>query len=172
MSDIKLGHKITKPAQRDAVHIAIIPCVAAAKLKPGMHVTSCGNDIGKTVGIVDPFLGPNVVVQPGESFWLCLYQGSIVGMRHHWSHPEFPEADAQAPSVEMQDAIAFIATVARNVGCSYDELISYAMAWVQSHEYAIEGGRFEGVSVPEEFWDHFETVTGKKGSGHFFSCSC
>lgn len=27
-------------------------------------------------------------------------------------------------------------------------------------------------AVMEEFWEHFKTLTGKDGSGSFFSCSC
>jgi hypothetical protein len=42
--------------------------------------------------------------------------------------------------------------------------------------YLIEGGRWEGVYLPDDFWQHYKIVTGVTDplarEGSFFSCSC
>jgi hypothetical protein len=59
---------------------------------------------------------------------------------------------------------------------SYDELMEAAAGYIKYSDYLCEGGRWEGSYVPDEFWFHYEVVTGelvpedKRGS--FFSCSC
>lgn len=100
MNEVKLGQLPGPEAQRDAVRVAVAPCVAGELLEPGRRVGLHDGraywslpDDGK-IGVVDPFLaGP---VEPGQCFWLCLYPGTITGMRHMWSHPAFAvPADAR-----------------------------------------------------------------------------
>lgn len=88
----ELGKIITGQAFRDAVHVAIMPVKAAQPLCPGWHVgiDERGNATTyteKPIGIVDPFLP--VLVQPGETFYLCLYPNTITSLRHVWTHPAF-----------------------------------------------------------------------------------
>ncbi len=89
MSDVKLGHLIETPQQRDAVHVAVAPVVAGEHLQPGDHVGIVDGeailDAVNTIGVVDPFLRRQV--DTGESFWLFMYPGSIKGLRHNWEHP-------------------------------------------------------------------------------------
>jgi len=96
MKDTKLGQPPEADAYRDAIHVAIAPVVAGEPLKPGDHVGL--NEEGhamrtvansKLIGVVDPFL--REVVTTGNRFWLCLYQQTVTGMRHVWSHPNFAE---------------------------------------------------------------------------------
>src|SRR5262245_3338274 len=95
MNDLKLGELITDPAaERDAVHVAVAPVVAAEDLLPGQHVgfVTPGDheQVGATaitVGIVDPFLRQAVL--RGERFWLLLYPQTITSLRHDWTHPAF-----------------------------------------------------------------------------------
>lgn len=89
-----IGRLITGAAQRDAIHVAIAPVVAAEVLKPGQHV---GLDIRgraevncKAIGIVDPFLLE--LVGEGEQFYLFLYPRTVTSLRHEWTHPAFPSA--------------------------------------------------------------------------------
>src|SRR5262249_45454600 len=86
-----LGEAPDEDARRDAVHIAVAPVVAAARLQPGQHVElrqdGRGQPGDKPVGIVDPFLTDSVL--PGERFWLFLYPGTITSLRHVWTHPAF-----------------------------------------------------------------------------------
>lgn len=95
METPKLGQLITEPAGRDAIHLAIAPVVAGQRLRPGERV---GLHNGKaydalnadSVGIVDPFLTQHV--EAGQSFYLCLYPGSVTSLRHVWTSPAFPPA--------------------------------------------------------------------------------
>jgi hypothetical protein len=85
--------------RRDAIHIAVAPVTAAEPLTPGQHVglVKEGNlelvgPCEKNIGIVDPFL--TAVVEPGQRFWMFLYPGTIVSLRHVWTHPVFAAAAA------------------------------------------------------------------------------
>lgn len=85
--------------RRDAIHIAVAPVTAAARLAPGQHVgliqegnLELAGPCERTIGIVDPFLTADV--EPGQRFWLVLYPNSITGLRHIWTHPTFTKASA------------------------------------------------------------------------------
>ena len=90
MTNTALGTTPDADAQRDAIHQAIIPAIAGQTLLPGMRVRMMDGKAyaaGKPHGIVDPFL--TNIVEGGGRFWLCLLPGTVTGMRHHWSHPDF-----------------------------------------------------------------------------------
>lgn len=83
--------------RRDAVHIALAPVTAVERLRPGQHVglVQEGNvelvgPCQHNIGIVDPYLTGDV--EPGQRFWLCLYPGTVTGLRHVWTHPVFAAA--------------------------------------------------------------------------------
>ncbi|MDB5386331.1 MAG: hypothetical protein JWM11_1977 [Planctomycetaceae bacterium] len=85
--------------RRDAVHIALAPVTAVEWLRPGQHVglVQEGNVelVGPSphnIGIVDPYLREDI--EPGQRFWLCLYPGTVTGLRHVWTHPAFTAANA------------------------------------------------------------------------------
>jgi hypothetical protein len=96
-----IGRLVTDPkAGRDAIHVAIAPCVAAEDLEPGQHVGLVGGEpdlagshASRLVGIVDPFL--TETVRKGQRFYLCLYPNTVTTLRHHWSHPAFDEDEAR-----------------------------------------------------------------------------
>lgn len=177
MSDtLKLGQIIREPQEKDAVHMAVAPVEAVHELRPGQAVTvqdgKAYSTTGKGVGVVDPFL--ECKVQPGDKFWLFLYPGSITSLRHDWMHPSFPTADPAGRSFESKKWLEHWAI---QNSIDYDELIKHAGYYIDDDSnYWSEGGRFEGISVPDEFWTHYEKVTGRalpEGHyGHFFSCSC
>ena len=89
---VRLGQLLGSAEQRDAVHVAVIPCVAGIELQPGDHV---GVFMGKNgyiadpfveaVGIVDPFL--THPVGPQHRFYVMLYPNTITSLRHEWTHP-------------------------------------------------------------------------------------
>lgn len=93
-TETKLGTPPPTDAGRDAVHVAVVPMTAAADMDPGTVVCEAGIPVfpgsrRRGVGVVDPFrLTP---VARGERYWLCLYPGTITGLRHVWTHPAFPE---------------------------------------------------------------------------------
>lgn len=85
-----------------------------------------------------------------------------------------------ANKTDPQHAREYLEQFAAEIGVSYDALIEHAVLWLNSGgsenmwdgEYWSEGGKFEGVSIPNVFWDYFEAITGRSGSGNFFTCSC
>ena len=91
---VLIGKLANKNSRRDAVHVAIAPCIALERMKPGQRV--CLNDdqhsisacsVGEGVGIVDPYLTEDV--HPGEVCYVFLYPNTITGLRHLWHHPAF-----------------------------------------------------------------------------------
>lgn len=170
-----LGTILQGEQGRDAIHIAVDPAIAAHTLTPGQHVgfledgTVGATGAGKLLGIVDPFLANPVA--KGDKFWLLVYPRTITSLRHVWEHPSFVQkiSDAEA-------AKAKILAICADLGCRYDELMTSTRQWLQYEDYWVDGGRWEGIALPEEFWPLYETVTGetveasKKYS--FFSCAC
>jgi hypothetical protein len=189
-----LGSILSGGEQRDAIHIAVEPVVAAYQLAPGQHVGRIPSMNGRygaspnPVGIVDPYL--TKPVNAGENFWLLVYPRKITSLRHVWTHPAFdavediPTADVMVePADEDPDtstylktnSITWIQQYANGLDVDYEELMGHATAFIEHGSYWSEGGRFEGVQVESEFWKHFEIVTGievDEDFGNFFSCSC
>lgn len=174
-----LGKLITKPAERDAVHIAVTPVTAAILLTPGMHVGilldgKASPKAVKPVGIVDPFLKTSVA--PGEQFFLFLYPGSITSLHHHWTHPSFPTMSEE--DLRKGAAREWVEQWAQSIDLDggADEVLEIAKNYLRHGDYHVDGGKFEGVDVPNTFWDKYELLTGttvsESSRGTFFSCSC
>lgn len=90
---IKLGELLGSTEQRDAIHVAVIPCVTTQILDPGQHVgikvigPNCymaDRDMPH-VGIVDPFLAHPIGIK--HRFYVLLYPNTIESLRHVWRHP-------------------------------------------------------------------------------------
>ncbi len=102
MNDVKLGQVPDWDAERDAVHIAIIPGRSSIPLEPGEQVgilkeyreasdpVIVSKDVSKKVGIVDPFLDG-----PSTHFWLCLFPKTVKSLRHSWEHPDIQDVTAE-----------------------------------------------------------------------------
>lgn len=168
MSESKLGKLIDGDETRDAIHIAIAPVVAGEKLAPGDHVGFLADgsvgESDKPIGVVDPFL--RKVVKRGDPIWLLLYPNTITSLRHQWAHPEFDKPTRSEGEQWIRDYAA-------TVPIDYDELMQAARDYVDNDEYLVHGPRFEGVCLPEEFWDHYTKVTNLPSKpGSFYSCSC
>lgn len=189
----KIGHLIDGPAFRDAIHIAVAPCVAEMQLNPGQRVALLNGkayspvDFSTCIGIVDPFL--TEYVRAGDSFWLFLFPDTITSLRHEWTHPAFePEstitADMKAAAREWlenfivrqdwppYDTVIRLFTKGRasRSNDDYDENYS---AHISSTYVSFYGEMGHG-ELPPEFWTHLEIVTGRKFPHHprSFSCSC
>jgi hypothetical protein len=173
MSDITLGSEPAENSERDAIHVAIYPAIAGQDLAPGDHVSLTDGQAYKRktdrVGIVDPFLKSKV--EKGAKFWLLIYQKSVTGMRHHWQHPLFQDVPEKKKQ-EDSESVSWLKNYAESVDVTYNELIASANDWVDYGNHLVQGGKFESVWLPDEFWVHYRNVTGKIGSGSFFSCSC
>jgi hypothetical protein len=181
----KLGELLDEHAQRDAVHIAVAPVIAAERLSPGDHIGFVGNDterVGRSaltpLGIVDPFLTTRVT--KGERFWMFLYPQTITSLRHQWTHPAF----AVTETVDTEKARSerwLRAFVAASDCPSYEEVVAVAIthereAWGDDDDYLLFRGVDAHGEIPPEFWDHIEVVTGRKIAPNHrpksFSCSC
>lgn len=108
MSEVTLGKQPGDVSIRDAIHVAVTAAKAREQLHAGDRVgfvdypgRVASRDAGNIIGIVDPFrVDP---VPPHGLFWLCLFPGSVTGMRHQWVHPEFP-----AMEVDEDDSEAWL----------------------------------------------------------------
>ncbi len=192
MSDtLKLGQVIDGEAQRDAVHVAVAPVVAAHILTPGEHVGFVDADqqqVGRVVnrlGIVDPYLKD--AVMPGQRFWLFLYPQTITSLRHDWTHPAF-EAELKQPEPTKAISEAWLRRFCESADCpGYESVMAALVADLPSpdptyydsgsritHEYLHFNGRDAHGEIPLEFWEHAEIVLGRKFSKRpgGFSCSC
>lgn len=180
MSDVQLGKLAPKNADRDATHVAVVPMVAAERMKPGSHC--CIVEPGKAglsgapaIGIVDPFL--NTTVEVGQRFYLCLYPRTITGLRHVYEHPQL-----DAAKVDHRKAFSeqWLREFCRRSDCpDYDTVLEQAVAhqsgkvgWNDGYLH-IQGEDAHG-DIPPEFWEHVEVVTGQpmRKRASYFSCSC
>lgn len=180
-----LGTIIGAEQKRDAIHIAVEPVVAAHILRPGEHVGFVGGkkEVGvskKPIGIIDPFLTSPVLA--GQTAWLFVYPRQITSLRHVWAHPAFGDEGAvplplqDTKEREKAESESWMDDYANSIHVYREELVRHACDYLDNGEYWIEDGRFEGMDVPDEFWDHLEKITGRTvpadERGHFFSCSC
>ena len=179
-----LGTLIDSSETRDAIHLAVLPVTASVELEPGERITQkkgYAKPSRKGLGIVDPFLTRKV--PPGKMFWMILRPRLVTSLRHVWEHPEFPLDDTVVKQTESTtnkedklEARKAIGEIARDCLISAKDLIQGAHDYLDHGHYLNNGPRWEGISVPEEFWDHFEVLSGRKipepKRGNFLSCSC
>lgn len=196
MSDVtKLGVLLDATAQRDAVHIAVAPVIAAETLYPGQHVGfvegstetiapiaegARGFQNKPALGIVDPFLTTRVL--KGERCWMFLYPQTITSLRHQWTHPAFAAA-AEPPLTGKAESERWLREFINGADCpSYEAVIATAIGEIGSKdqwdpgEYLHFNGQDAHGEIPPEFWDHVEIVTGraipKDKRAARFSCGC
>jgi hypothetical protein len=173
-----IGKLLTKEQHRDAIHIAVMPVIAAERLSPGQHVGFHGKPsqgvMGSArppIGIVDPFLTGAVCA--GERFWMFLYPNTITSLRHEWTHPAL-HAEPYNPAISEDEK--WLRQFATDADITYEGLLDGAKAYLEHGSYLCEGGKWEGFMTPPEFWTHYEAVAGVKVSeddrGSFFTCSC
>lgn len=196
MSDIGIGKMIVGVANRDAIHVAVAPVVAAEPLMPGQWIGFVKEGETESVhayieavpgrqsriGIVDPFLVEHI--PRGERFWMFLVPGSIVSLRHEWTHPAFTGEPAKV--VDKVASEAWLRNFCATADCPpYDVVIAAAVgdpvspiddqiSYEVDGEYLTFYGRDAHSEIPNEFWEHVEAVTGRKCvlRPRFFSCSC
>jgi hypothetical protein len=191
-----LGTIITPAEKRDAIHLAVENVIAGEDLMPGENVSlilgyafaikEYRNDL-KAVGIVDPFL--KEPVRTNQRFWLVVYPRQIKSLRHVWEHPDFPdsgETNNSEGAFQGEKVVKILSSAetsekwlrefATDVSVPYNKLMIGAKDYLLYDQYMSFGDLLEGKWVPDEFWTHYENVTGEKVSegqrGSFFSCSC
>jgi hypothetical protein len=186
----KLGGKLYGTEPRDAIHIAVIPIQAGERLWAGGGVR-IGEHSGKAyrtsrendyVGIVDPFLMDDI--KKDDWFYLFLKPNTITSLNHQWTHPAFPDKPASKVASfdqmvknlhpELNSAEDRMKEFAEEIDVSYQELLDAAAGYQERGEWLSDGGKFEGVSIYDGFWDDWRSLTGgnTNNTGNFFSCSC
>ena len=179
-NEATLGEILNNDQNRDAVHIAIAPVIAAEKLYPGQDigfVDDSKNKVGISlcpIGIVDPFL--KTTVFPDQNFWLFLYPNTITALRHEWEHPAFPNKNQ--PELTSEDR-EWVKELADRCKITYKEFMDAAYTYAKDDKKTYIGSNelYSYISTSEwkRFWDYFEQVTiEKRPSKHLipFSCSC
>lgn len=170
-----IGKVLGTRGERDAIHIAVYPAVAARSLQPGANVGlnedgEADNLSDKDIGVVDPFL--KATVRRGERFFIFLYPNTATGLRHVYTHPVLDSADKDKTESE-QWLRAFA-----------DRLFIYDPEYGTRFDVLIENAEQGGFGTDieygydcqptAEFWDHFERYTGRKvvhRPAHF-RCAC
>ena len=188
----KVGVLIDETAKRDAIHIAIMPCIAAENVYAGDEVGILLGTLNqikrrpsayglKPIGIVDPFLIEYRTINIGERCWVFLFPGTITGLRHEWTHPGI--LDTIQPKVTLSDreeAEAWLHSFAYKWNFDYASMIAEAQ---DKDGYIVAKGidihsRSELADGDEElFWKHIGTLTGRKydeshRENFGWSCSC
>lgn len=183
-----LGKIHERVEKRDAIHLAVEPVEAGEDLEPGHHIT-VRNGVAwyarpsECLGIVDPFL--RRTVSKGERFWFVMYPRAVHSLRHVWTHPAFPDADATPAEAGEGDVTwkmtadeAWLRAHAEALGLSYGRLLELAGEWIERDDYYVEYGseHMRDTFDPEGFWPRYERVTSRKVAPEkqhsFFSCSC
>lgn len=194
MSELPLGKIIDGEQQRDAIHIAVAPVIAACSLSPGQHVGFVEGSIEQVeaiadgprspqnkpaIGIVDPFL--TVRVMTGDRFWMFLYPQTITSLRHDWTHPAFVAAPVTTKSNTMHksESALWLESHADMMDLTYSAMMRDAQTWLEEDEHTVQHGSESWRSDfgdPVEFWHHYEIVTGtvvpEERKRSFYCCSC
>jgi hypothetical protein len=181
-----IGKLVAEEAQRDAIHIAVLPVIANEYLTPGTRVGIMQGTVnrvsadatkiaeGRTIGIVDPFLRTAPI--DGERVWLFLDPNTITSLRHNWTHPLIGEevpAGADISKAYAEKVLrGFAATSdARYSDEPFDKLLS--MLGDMSKKGYVYGNDASG-EIPANVWDAYEAYTGERAGERpeYFSCSC
>lgn len=183
MSDVALGTVPPSNAERDAIHVAVIPMRAAELLRPGQRVGIIRPGVAgpsqNVIGIVDPYLTD--VVPKDCPFWLALIPGTVQGMRHHWQHSAFEEAPQSAADVDedKHKAETWLREYAYQVspyddpGKAFNRLID-GLRTGELFFYGTDLHSFGDIDEPEELKRNAELFLGISIDwGRFeYSCSC
>lgn len=183
----QLGNLITEDQPRDAVHIAVAPVTAGEALRPGQFVGfiedafTVSSKATKHIGIVDPYL--QRMVSKGQRFYMFLLPNTITSLRHDWTHPDFEAEELvaeYAPTFyKLKGAVEeekWVTEFAEKLNTTYEELMDAAKEYLDNGDYFCDGGKFEGESIPDVFWEKYEIImresVPENSRGSFLSCSC
>jgi len=168
--------------KRDAIHIAVIPLVAAEILIPGQHITI--NDMGQAcgsvlapIGIVDPYIMEGKI-KPGQKFWMFLYPKTVTNLRHDWEHPVFKAVEEKITNqvkIDKKASEIYLINFAGALGLTCSNLIRRMTSILGGEEDWIHLNFDIPDYDPVEAWMHFEIITGlnvENKNKNFISCAC
>lgn len=172
-----VGHE-----KRDAVHIAVIPVKLAETLDPGTRVCTKGKEgdllvvgkperdkygraLQKEIGVISPFIQGKAGA--GYIYYLCLFPNTVVGMTHHWEHPDIDSKEHFKKKIK---------DFAESIGQTYDSLIDVARNFNQTGDWTYDNTEAYKDNYREfdNFWKWYEIVTGEYVGDKScpFTCSC
>lgn len=131
MSQTEVGKILAEDAERDAIHVAVLPAYASVHLRVGdsVDLDDYGKaepvENGKGIGIVDPFLKSSVL--KGQRFYIFLYPNSITSMKHTWT----------CPSIDNRCENEYVQTLkkyAEKFEMSVDDLVQHIVTFSQGGE--------------------------------------
>ena len=180
----RIGKLLVGTEERDAIHIAVMPLIAAEKLTAGEHVGLTKNGQAHTqyqpfIGIVDPYL--TETVEPGRTFYVFMYPNTVTGLRHHWQHPAF------ADHIEVNEGLAkaWLQQFAAKWEFDFDHMIAVAAdpdsegrwgAYITAYGHDLHSAGELGADH-ELFWHYMSVLTGKTFSPEHreriaWGCTC
>lgn len=173
-----IGTILQTEMERDAIHIAVAPVVAAEQLAPGQRVALSDDGANKVIasqaaiGIVDPFLSG--IVFPGQRFFMFLLPNTITSLRHNWTHPAFEAAPSRASERWMREwAMEHMSEDYDGDGEKLNADAAYANAIEAGHSKSVGPHEDARVHIDDEWWSHWEAITGQRGDrDNYFRCSC
>lgn len=139
---------------KDAVHVAIVSCVAGAAIKgggrvqlnPDGHAINANDSQG--FGVADPFIG---IVARGEKFWVLVDPDSVAEVAHTWDHAQQFPVDAKP--VEKN---RYLARYATDLGVTYEQLIEAMSSYMRTDRHSPYPGNLT-VDEGEKVCDKLET---------------
>ena len=199
--DLGLGEIIppSRYANRDAIHIAVVPMIVGERMNAGDHVrimvgttdrivqdrSDYYGAASESIGIVDPFIkqtSEKWYLDVGERVWVFLYPNTITGLRHEWTHPAFVEANRK--TALMSDAEKWMRQFADRWNFDYNEMLDAATSTEDSEWGSYITARGKDLHSRGElgddyllFWQYLEQMTGRTFSEEHrekvgWSCSC
>jgi hypothetical protein len=183
----RLGQLIVGEAERDAVHVAVVPVTAGIPLDPGTPVgimadlawPAPGTKNVESIGVVDPFL--KAPVKKGERFYLFLYPGSAIGLRHVYRHPVLDAALIRQETMEALNApaVEYMRKCAKLIDMTYSDLTEALSKYVDYGETTDVNMDQSNNSMDIEWpklWAAWGVVTGsampKDPKEEPFNCKC
>ncbi len=183
--DLRIGQLILGPQVKDAIHVAIMPVVAAENIPAGAHI-GLSND-GKAcrgtthLGVADPFLKTKILA--GDTFWMFMYPNTVANLRHDWDHPalakieKIKQKEKSITSREWLESYA-LRNVYGDTSYSASEAYEALINQVKGGDLTFYGQDCHGLGdVPdsEELFEHLSAVLNREiGPENFsyFGCSC
>lgn len=184
--EVKLGEVLHGFHDRDAIHVAIVPCIVGEEygMSPGERVrlaygtTNVAIREGKEwIGVVDPYLEHHPT--KGEQVYVFLKPGLVTGMKHQWRCPLF-----DSPQIPESEAERWLRKFADEWGFDYDEMLSIATSpmsgewddYITAHGRDLHSADELGHDL-QLFWDNVQALTGRTFDQEHrdkigWSCSC
>ena len=129
-----LGKNPDELGVKDAIHVAIVSCIAGQAIKGGGRVmlnkdgqainASCNSGFG----VADPFIGQ---IARGEHFWAMVDPQEVATVAHTWDHPvQFTASPAPVKKNACLDEVATL------LGVTYEQLMHACGSYVRTDRKA------------------------------------